>query len=434
MAWHWWQILPPLLLLCWALALAGRYRRLQRLARDTRRQLAEEEERLIGSLSLAEETVHRILLTSEIGATLRNMAVQSADLLDLAGVRIRLERGALAGLDDADLLTEVGSCEDENTQRLPIRARDREIGSFWFTPRRDRPLRIRELHFLRLMAILTGIGIENLIFQRHVRIAGEDKARFILATTHDLRSPMAMIEQIIMLILDGYAGPITDRQQDLLVRARNRGRHQLQLISDLLTLAAEEDAFLLPRDTVTSDLGELFDASVASVRPDAEAKSINLEARRSPGAMPRTALRGDLENILDNLLSNAVKYTREGGQVTAELETRDGICTLRVQDTGIGIPAASLPSLFREYFRAPNAKELTRHGTGLGLALVKRLVEKYGGTVRVESKIDEGSLFEVTLPNATSAAANAAPMPRDPIAVSASQWPGVPADPGEGAP
>ena len=105
------------------------------------------------------------------------------------------------------------------------------------------------------MAMLTGIGIENLLFHRQVRGAGEDKARFILATTHDLRSPMATIEQIVMLLLDGYAGPLADRQRDLLVRVRSRGRHQLQLISDLLNLAAEEDAFLIPRDTVTSDLG-----------------------------------------------------------------------------------------------------------------------------------------------------------------------------------
>lgn len=416
MAWHWWQVLPPFLLLGWAIALAARYRRLRRLARETRRQLAEEEERLIGSLSLAEETVHRILLASEIGTTLRNMAVHCAELLDLAGVRIRLERRALAGLDDGDLHAEVGSCEDENTQRLPIRARDREIGSFWFTPRRDRPLRVRELHFLRLMAVLTGIGIENLLFHRQVRAAGEDKARFILATTHDLRSPMATIEQIVMLLLDGYAGPLADRQRELLTRIRNRGRHQLELISDLLNLAAEEDAFLIPRDTVTSSLGELFDAAVESVRPDAEARSIVLESRRTPGVMNRTAVRGDLENILGNLLSNAVKYTREGGRVSAELEATEGAYRLRVRDTGIGIPSASLPNLFREYFRAPNAKELTRHGTGLGLALVKKLVEKYHGTIRVESKVDEGSLFEVVLPETAAVAAGAGPPAGDPIA------------------
>jgi signal transduction histidine kinase len=414
LAWSWWQVLPPFLLLGWAFALAVRYRRLRRLDRETRRQLAEEEERLIGSISLAEETVHRILLAPEIGATLRNMAVHCAELLDLAGVRIRLERGALTGLNDGDLHTEVGSCADENTQRLPIRARGREIGSFWFTPRRERPLRVRELHFLRLMAVLTGIGIENLLFHRQVRAAGEDKARFILATTHDLRSPMATVEQIAMLLLDGYAGPITDRQRDLLGRVRSRSRHQLQLISDLITLAAEEDAFLIPRDTLISSFGELFDTAVESVRPDAEARSITLEARRAPGSMKRTAVRGDLENILGNLLSNAVKYTREGGRVTAELEAIDGAHLLRVRDTGIGIPAASLPNLFREYFRAPNAKELTRHGTGLGLALVKKLVEKYGGTIRVESRVDEGTLFEVVLPETAPVAAGSEPTARGP--------------------
>ena len=137
--------------------------------------------------------------------------------------------------------------------------------------------------------------------------------------------------------------------------------------------------------------------------------------------MSRTAVRADLENILDNLLSNAVKYTPQGGRVTAELEMNDGAARLRVTDTGIGIPAASMPSLFREYFRAPNAKELTRHGTGLGLALVKRLVEKYGGTIRVESRLNEGSHFEVLLP-APSAAGDAA------------RPPGVPAGPQEKAP
>jgi signal transduction histidine kinase len=412
----WWQVLPPLLLLGCALILGIRFSRLQRLTRETRRQLAEEEERLIGSLSLAEEIVHRILLASEIGATLRNMAVHCADLLDLAGVRIRLERGALSGLDDGDLLAEVGSCEGENTQRLPIRARDREIGSFWFTPRRDRPLRVRELHFLRLMAMLTGIGIENLLFHRQVRAAGEDKARFILATTHDLRSPMATIEQIVVLLLDGYAGPLADRQRELLSRVRSRGRHQLQLISDLLDLAAEEDAFLIPRDTVTSSLGELFDAAVESVRPDAEARSITLVARRTPGALNRTAVRGDLENILGNLLSNAVKYTREGGRITAELDAIEEAYRLRVRDTGIGIPAASLPNLFREYYRAPNARELTRHGTGLGLALIKKLVEKYGGKIRVESRVDEGSLFEVVLPESTAATPGLEPLAGEPVA------------------
>jgi signal transduction histidine kinase len=106
----------------------------------------------------------------------------------------------------------------------------------------------------------------------------------------------------------------------------------------------------------------------------------------------------DLENILGNLFSNAAKYTPPPGRITVTLETEDGHGRLRVSDTGIGIPEASMPNLFREYHRAPNARELTRHGTGLGLALVQQLVRKYGGRIRVESRLNEGTTFEVMLP------------------------------------
>jgi len=114
--------------------------------------------------------------------------------------------------------------------------------------------------------------------------------------------------------------------------------------------------------------------------------------------MVRRAVAGDIEKILGNLFSNAVKYTPAGGRVQISLEAEDGHCTLRVSDTGIGIPPESMPNLFKEYYRAPNAKEATRHGTGLGLALVQQLVRKYDGRINVESRLDEGTTFEVVLP------------------------------------
>jgi signal transduction histidine kinase len=240
--------------------------------------------------------------------------------------------------------------------------------------------------------------VENLLFHRQVRAAGEDKARFIVATTHDLRSPMTAIEQQVMLLLDGYAGPLNEKQRDLLLKIRTRGQHQLQLIADLLNLAAEEDTFLIPRETVACDLGEIFDSQTAAIRADCESKSIVLSVRRDPEAMTRTAVRGDMENMLGNLLSNAVKYTPNGGRITATLEQSGTEVRLGVADTGIGIPPESRAQLFREYYRAPNAREFTHHGTGLGLALVQKLVRKYGGRIRVDSRLNEGTLFEVILP------------------------------------
>lgn len=394
----WGQILPPLALFCLALFLAARYRGLRIWARRAKEEIQAEEERLLGSLALAEEAVHRILLSEEIQTTLAHMAAQSVELLDLAGVRIHVDAEVIKGELDEGARVEYGSCAGENTQRLPIRAFSREIGSFWFTPKRDRPLRSRELHFLRLMTILVGIGVENLLFHRQVKAADEDKSRFILATTHDLRSPMTTIEQLTQVLLDGYAGELNEKQRSLLEKIQGRSEHQLQLISDLLALAAEENGFALPRQPVSVSLSEVFDAQVESIRPACEAKRILLQSKRDEGAMTRTAVRADLENILGNLFTNAVKYTPEDGRVTLALTAENGGHRLRVEDTGIGIPKESMPSLFREYYRAPNAKEATRHGTGLGLALVQKLVRKYGGQIRVQSRLNEGSLFEVFLP------------------------------------
>ncbi len=397
---HWWQILPPLLLLVAALILAVRHRHLLQWAREKQRELAREEERLIGTLALAEEAVHRILVTAEVGTTLRRMAAHCMELLDLAGVRIELDPAAVPDLDLdlSEARVQHGSCEGENTQRLPIRARDHEIGSFWFTPRGDRPLQIRELHFLRLLANLSGIGIENLLFHREVRAANEDKRRFILATTHDLRSPMSTMDQLVSVLLDGYAGPLNPKQQDFLQKIRDRGQQQLELISDLLNLAAELEGFAVLRERTEVSIHEVFDRQVALLHPACEAKGVVCEARRGTEPMVRRAVAGDIEKILGNLFSNAVKYTPAGGRVQISLEAEDGHCTLRVSDTGIGIPPESMPNLFKEYYRAPNAKEATRHGTGLGLALVQQLVRKYDGRINVESRLDEGTTFEVVLP------------------------------------
>jgi signal transduction histidine kinase len=394
----WWQIVPPLFLLAAAIVLARRNRALRKWARTVGQDLRREEERLVGSLALAEETVHRILLTAEIESTLSRMATDCTELLDLAGVRILIEAEGVEGGAGLLAKAQFGTCDLENTQRLPIRAQNREIGSFWFTPRLDRPLRSRELHFLRLMAVLVGIGVENYLFHLQVAAANEDKRRFILATTHDLRSPVTTIQQLTQVMLEGYAGPLSAKQEDMLKKISARGEHQLQLISDLLLLAAEVTSLAASRERTSVSLAEVFDSQIAAARPGCEAKGITLSAHRDDAPMMRTAVKEDIENVMGNLLSNAVKYTAGAGTVSVDLRQSDGGYRLSVDDTGIGIPKEALPNLFKEYYRAPNAKLASPHGTGLGLALVQKLVQKYGGRIRVDSRLNEGTHFEVFLP------------------------------------
>jgi two-component system phosphate regulon sensor histidine kinase PhoR len=106
----------------------------------------------------------------------------------------------------------------------------------------------------------------------------------------------------------------------------------------------------------------------------------------------------DLERLLGNLLENAVKYTPPGGKVRLQLSLDNNTLRLLVADTGIGISPESMPRIFEEFYRAKNAKEMGQEGTGLGLSLVKHIVDRYHGEIGVESKLGEGSTFIVTLP------------------------------------
>ena len=133
------------------------------------------------------------------------------------------------------------------------------------------------------------------------------------------------------------------------------------------------------REIVPVSLSAIFDAEIEATRAACEARGIELSAHRPEGPLMRMAAKGDLEKVLSNLLSNAVKYTRPKGRIDARIEDSPGGILFRVKDTGIGIPRDAIPKLFTEYFRATNARDMERHGTGLGLALVQRLVRKYGG-------------------------------------------------------
>jgi signal transduction histidine kinase len=116
--------------------------------------------------------------------------------------------------------------------------------------------------------------------------------------------------------------------------------------------------------------------------------------------LPFLATEEDMHWLLGNLLENGVKYTPSGGRVRLELRAGESQITLVVSDTGIGISPEALPHIFEEFYRAANAKATGREGTGLGLSLVKRIVDLYQGEVHVQSEPGKGTTFTVTLPRA----------------------------------
>ena len=114
-----------------------------------------------------------------------------------------------------------------------------------------------------------------------------------------------------------------------------------------------------------------------------------------------SGVRDSLTDAVNNLLSNAIRYTPAGGRVSVECDCQDGQAVLAVSDTGIGIPKDELPRLFEEFFRGQMAKQTVQHGTGLGLTIVKRVVDLHGGRIDVESEMGRGTTFRIRLPACT---------------------------------
>ena len=220
------------------------------------------------------------------------------------------------------------------------------------------------------------------------------KTTFMLTVAHELRAPLNALQSFLWAILKGYIPP--EEQQEVLGRAVQRVQELLELVDDLLKLAAaKSEKGLEKREPVS--LADVLEKVAPLFQKEAEAKGLAwaVEVRARP------VVRADpdqMAQVWSNLISNAVKYTPAGGRVRVALEERDGWAIGTVEDTGIGIPPQDLERIFEEFYRTPQAKEVAPRGTGLGLPLVKQILEAHGGSITVESEVGRGSRFVFRLP------------------------------------
>jgi signal transduction histidine kinase len=188
-------------------------------------------------------------------------------------------------------------------------------------------------------------------------------------------------------------------QADLVERAGKRAAFLQTLIDDLLDLAASKTGLRMSDKTQPVQLQSVLQDVIERYRVMADEKQITLRLDCACEAPLRVAANAEnLDRAITNLVSNAIKYTPEQGSVTVSLKADAHNARLQVSDTGIGIPDDALPHLFEDFYRAPNAKAQIQHGTGLGLVITRDIIERYGGTIRVNSTLGEGTTFTVTLP------------------------------------
>jgi protein-histidine pros-kinase len=228
------------------------------------------------------------------------------------------------------------------------------------------------------------------------RRESEAKSQFLATMSHELRTPLNSILGFSQLLADGRAGELNDRQGRYVDNIQTSGRHLLALINDVLDLSKVE-AGRMSMNIEPVSVASIIQDAVAKVRPLAESKPLTLDVRRGAGAHV-LADRRRLEQVLLNLLSNAIKFTPGGGSVTVQSEVRDQQVAVSVTDTGIGIAADELDRIFEEFTQLDAGRDRDHEGTGLGLALSRRLVRLMRGDINVRSEPGVGSTFEVLVP------------------------------------
>jgi signal transduction histidine kinase len=211
--------------------------------------------------------------------------------------------------------------------------------------------------------------------------------------SHDLRTPLTHLRGAAEMALAGP--PDIDRYREALADCVEEADRVLVMLNTLMDISeAESGAMQLQREAVP--LADVVARATDLYRDVAEAKGVTLDVRRADNDVVVVGDRTRLEQVAANLIDNAVKYTPTGGRVEASIGRTDDQAILSVRDTGVGIPADELPRIWDRLFRGDSSR--TERGLGLGLSLVRAIVEAHGGTVEVASEPGRGSAFTVRLP------------------------------------
>ena len=227
------------------------------------------------------------------------------------------------------------------------------------------------------------------------------KSEFVEMVSHELRSPLSSVRQQVSLITDRLLGEINEKQSEILNRVLARIDGLILMINNLLDLSRiEAGGFTQQIEKIC--LPEIIKGALEVMTPEAEKKKLHLEVSLDSQLFTIHADRQGMETVFTNLLSNAVKYNQEGGRVIIKAQNRGEFVEIKVTDTGVGISKVDLPHIFDKFFRIRT--EYTRKvvGSGLGLPLVKAIIESHLGTITVESDLGKGAIFTILLPRGIS--------------------------------
>jgi signal transduction histidine kinase len=278
--------------------------------------------------------------------------------------------------------------QTRNMLAVPMRTHDKVIGCLEaLNKSADQPFTDEDVNTLTTLAAQAGTAIENArLFQQSDLIA---------EMVHELRTPLAAITATTHILVRPEIGE--ERRVDMVKTISEETQRLTRMTTEFLDLARlESGRSRLAREPI--DPAAIVRDAVETVEPQATTRQIDLTLEITPPDLP--TIIGDeekLKQVMLNLLTNAIKYNREGGGVGVSAVQHDDHIAVSVADTGYGISDENLPHIFEKFYRVADHEGFTQ-GTGLGLAVAKRIVEGHGGRIAVESEVGTGTTFTFTLP------------------------------------
>jgi len=226
------------------------------------------------------------------------------------------------------------------------------------------------------------------------------KDEFVSTASHELRTPLSIIQGAIRLILDEIPGKIVEEQRDVLATAMENVKRLGRIVDSLLNISRIESGKLDLQKTVV-DICKLIKDTVSEYKALAEEKELSLDYEVPEVGIDVCLNPDKIKEVLTNLISNSLKFTPEGGWVKVVCNEQDREVQICVQDSGVGIARQDIPKLFDKFTQFGRKAGPGEKGTGLGLAIAKKLVEMHSGKIEVQSEVDQGTTFTVSLPLTT---------------------------------
>lgn len=324
---------------------------------------------------------------------------KAIELIDNSHIDIVLLDNQLPGIQGIDVLEYINNKKPDvavmmitSYASLDLAVKATNIGAYNFVPKPFTPQELKSS-----MENIT----KHLFLKRMTRKMNHEgkqiRFQFLSVLSHELKSPINAIEGYLKIMQEKQVGENIDDYQTMISRSIERIKGMRTLILDLLDLTKIESG-KKSRDIKTTDIVQIAKIVMDSMGPIAIQKSVKMFLD-SDETIYINADGDEIEIILNNLVSNAIKYNHEGGTVNIVLRKTDTEIIMKVEDNGIGMTEEDQQKLFHDFVRIKNLKTKSITGSGLGLSIVKKMVELYNGSIELKSKPDEGSSFTVTIPN-----------------------------------